>query len=215
MFKLITLDGPAGVGKGTICKLLSKHLDAIVLNSGEIFRTIAFNLKINKINLDDISSVIDYTKNFNYEKIASSKLYSKDIDLASSKISSIPSLRKITVKIQRDFVKLNSRFISTIVAEGRDMGTVIFPKADIKIFMWAKAEVRAERRMIQIDKSQKTREFNIILNEITLRDRRDMRRKIAPLRPAEDSYLIDNSNLDIEQCFNKILKIIKKLKTNK
>ena len=209
MVNIITVDGPAGVGKGTVCKLLAKDLDAKVLNSGEIFRTVAYYLKENNVDIENTTSVINSAENFEYKKISSNKLYSRDIDLISSKISMIPSLRKIIIKVQKDFVKLNKFRTKTIIAEGRDMGTVIFPKADVKIFMWAKAEVRAERRMIQIDKSQKTREFNIILNEITLRDRRDMRRKIAPLRPAEDSYLIDNSNLDIEQCFNRILKIIK------
>ena len=127
----------------------------------------------------------------------------------------IPKLRNITIKIQRDFIKLNKSNVRTIIAEGRDMGTVIFPKAKIKIFMWAKPEIRAKRRLIQVRKPIETRKYSNILNEIIARDMRDMGRKTAPLRPAEDSYLIDNSNLDIEQCFNKILKIIKKLKTNK
>ena len=89
------------------------------------------------------------------------------------------------------------------------MGTAVFPKADVKIFMWAKAEIRAKRRLFQINKTIKTRKYNSILQEILYRDMRDMNRKIAPLKPAEDSYLIDNSNLDIEQCFNRILRIIK------
>ena len=92
------------------------------------------------------------------------------------------------------------------------MGTVIFPKAELKIFLWAKPEIRAKRRLLQRNKSLKTKEFNAILDEITSRDMRDMSRKTAPLKPAEDSYLIDNSNLDIEQCFNRILKLIKKNK---
>ena len=92
------------------------------------------------------------------------------------------------------------------------MGTVIFPKAEIKIFLWAKAEIRAQRRHLQVKNVRKSNKYNDILNEILTRDMRDMSRKTAPLQPAEDSYLIDNSNLDIEQCFNRILKIIKKLK---
>tara|TARA_B100001057_G_scaffold474650_1_gene540450 strand:- start:3228 stop:3872 length:645 start_codon:yes stop_codon:yes gene_type:complete len=210
MVRLITVDGPAGVGKGSVCKLLAKCLDAKVLNSGEIFRTIAYYLKKNEVNFRDIRAVVNSTKKFKYEKITSNKLYSRDIDLISSKISTIPSLRKITIKIQRDFVNLNKHNLKTIIAEGRDMGTIIFPKAEVKIFMWARPEIRAKRRMLQINKSLKTREYKKILNEITARDMRDMTRKTAPLMPSEDSYLIDNSNLDIEQCFNRILKVIKK-----
>mgnify|MGYP001377904157 CR=1 FL=1 len=212
MVNIITVDGPAGVGKGTICKLLAKDLDAKVLNSGEIFRTVAYYLKKNKVDFENSTSVINSTELFEYKKISANKLYSRDIDLISSKISMIPSLRKIIIKIQKDFIKLNKYRTKTIIAEGRDMGTVIFPKADIKIFMWAKAEIRAKRRFLQINKPLKTQEYNSILQEILYRDMKDMRRKTAPLKPAEDSYLIDNSNLDIEQCFKRILKIIKKTK---
>ena len=213
MHKIITIDGPAGVGKGTICKLLSKSLGASVLNSGEIYRSIANDLKENKVNYKNTANVIEHVKNFVYNKKASEKLYSKSIDLISSQISSIPELRKLTIKIQRDFTKLNSNAFKLLIAEGRDMGTVIFPKAEIKIFLWAKAEIRAQRRYLQVKKVRKSNKFNDILKEIEIRDMRDMTRKIAPLQPAKDSYLIDNTNLDIEQSFNKILKIIKQNKT--
>ncbi len=209
MVNIITVDGPAGVGKGTICKLLAKNLDAKVLNSGKIFRTVSYYLKKNNVDFENTTSIINCAENFKYKRISSNKLYSRDIDLISSKISMIPRLRKITIKIQKDFVKLNKNRTKTIIAEGRDMGTVIFPKADVKIFMWAKAEIRAKRRLFQSNKLMKTKEYNSILQEILYRDMRDMSRKTAPLKPAEDSYLIDNSNLDIEQCFNRILKIIK------
>tara|TARA_B100001057_G_scaffold150044_1_gene150002 strand:- start:234 stop:875 length:642 start_codon:yes stop_codon:yes gene_type:complete len=212
MVNIITVDGPAGVGKGTVCKLLAKYLNAKVLNSGEIFRTVAYYLKKNQIDFEDTISLINNAKKFKYAKISSNKLYSRDIDLISSKISRIPGLRKITIKIQRDFIKMNEYRTKTIIAEGRDMGTVIFPKADVKIFMWAKAEIRAKRRLFQINKPKKTKEYNSILQEIISRDMRDMNRKTAPLKPADDSYLIDNSNLDIEQCFNSILKIIEQTK---
>ena len=213
MVNIITVDGPAGVGKGTISKLLAKNLDTKVLNSGEIFRTFAYHLKKNKVDFEDTIAVINSANEFKYKKTSSNKLYSRDIDLISSKISMIPNLRNITIKIQRDFIKMNRSNVSTIIAEGRDMGTVIFPKAKIKIFMWAKPEIRAKRRLIQVNKRLKTRKYSNILNEIIARDVRDMGRKTAPLRPAADSYLIDNSNLDIEQCFNKVLKIINKLNT--
>ena len=210
MYKIITVDGPAGVGKGTICELLSISLNSPILNSGEIYRSIAYNLKKNKISLNDVSSIISYVKKYDHKKLTSNKIYNKSIDLISSQISSIPQLRKLTIQIQRNFVKLNSNASKMIIAEGRDMGTVIFPRAEIKIFLWAKVEIRAQRRLLQFEKSRKTVKFSDILDEIALRDMKDMSRKTAPLQPAEDSYLIDNSNLDIEQCFNRILKIIKR-----
>jgi cytidylate kinase len=212
MSKVITIDGPAGVGKGTVCKLLSQHLNAEILNSGEIYRTIAFNIIKFKINPNDASGIIEYVKSFDYKPLSSKKLYNRNIDLITSQISSISQLRKLVVKIQRDFVSSNSNTSNLLIAEGRDMGTAIFPKAKIKIFLWANSKIRAQRRYQQIKKTRKNRKFSTILEEIKLRDFRDMSRKIAPLCPAEDSYLIDNSNLDIEQCFSKILKILKKNK---
>ena len=213
MHKIITVDGPAGVGKGTVCKLLSNSLNAPVLNSGEIYRSIAYNLIKKKISSKDISGIINYVKKYNHKNLSSSKIYNKKVDLISSQISSIPELRKLTIQIQRNFIKLNNNASGLIIAEGRDMGTVIFPKAKIKIFLWAKAEIRAHRRCLQVKNVRKSNKFNDIMKEIVMRDMRDMSRKIAPLQPAEDSYLIDNSNLDIEQSFNKILQIIKKNKT--
>jgi cytidylate kinase len=212
MSRVITIDGPAGVGKGTICNLLSHHLNGEILNSGEIYRTIACNLVKNKINSKDTMRVIKYVKSFDYKSLSSNKLYNKNIDLISSQISSISQLRKLVIKIQRDFTGLNSNTNKLLIAEGRDMGTVIFPKAKVKIFLWANSKIRAQRRYKQVKKTKKNRKFYTILEEIKLRDFRDMSRKTAPLRPAQDSYLIDNSNLDIEQCFNKILKILKKNK---
>ena len=100
MLNIITIDGPAGVGKGTVCKLLSKNLDTRILNSGEIFRTFAYYLKTNNINIEDTIAVVNSAKKFEYKKLSSNKLYSKDIDFISSKISMIPNLRKITIKIQ-------------------------------------------------------------------------------------------------------------------
>ena len=212
MPNIITVDGPAGVGKGTLCKMLSTSLNAKVLNSGEIYRSIAYNIYKLKINPKHTSKITSYIKNYKYEKVSSNKLYSKKIDLISSEISTISELRKKIIYIQHGLIYENNNPSSFIVAEGRDMGTKIFPKAQIKIFLWAKANVRAKRRYLQVIKVDKTRVYEDIFNEIILRDMSDMGRKIAPLCPAEDSYLIDNSNLDIEQCFNKILKIIKKYK---
>ena len=146
MSKVITIVGPAGVGKGTVCKLLSQHLNAEILNSGEIYRTIAFNIIKFKINPNDASGIIEYVKSFDYKPLSSKKLYNRNIDLITSQISSISQLRKLVVKIQRDFVSSNSNTSNLLIAEGRDMGTAIFPKAKIKIFLWANSKIRAQRR---------------------------------------------------------------------
>ena len=107
MVNIITIDGPAGVGKGTICKLLAKDLDAKVLNSGEIFRTVAYYLNKNKVDFENSTSVINRTELYEYKKLSADKLKSIDIALISSKITMIPRLRNIRLKIKHDCIKFN------------------------------------------------------------------------------------------------------------
>ena len=210
MYNIITIDGPAGVGKSEISKSLSNFLSAKVLNSGKIYRSIAYSIWKNSIDYENRLVVINFIKKYKYKNIPTKYIYTKNIDLITSKISSIPEVRRKIITLQRNFIKSTNNKDFIVIAEGRDMGSKIFPKAQVKIFLWANAKTRAQRRFLQIKKTQKTRKIEEILSEINDRDRRDMSRKIAPLSPAEDSYLIDNSNLDIEQCFNVILKIIKR-----
>ena len=210
MVKIITIDGPAGVGKGAISKVLSKFLSANVLNSGEIYRSIAYNMCLEGIDYKNKLSVIQFIKSYKYKETSTNRLYSKKIDTITSEISTISEVRKGIVNLQHNFINQKGGRNSTVIAEGRDMGTKIFPDAQTKIFLWASSEVRAKRRYLQIRKGQKNRKFDDILVDIIARDMRDMSRKVAPLHPAADSYLIDNSNLDIEQCSNRILKIIKR-----
>tara|TARA_B110000483_G_C18139885_1_gene520985 strand:- start:209 stop:841 length:633 start_codon:yes stop_codon:yes gene_type:complete len=210
MYKIITIDGPAGVGKGAISKILSKFLSAEVLNSGEIYRSIAYEMILEGVNYKNEMDVIQFIKSYEYKKVSTNKLYSKKIDTVTSEISTISEVRKRIINVQRNFINQDGGHKNTVIAEGRDMGSKIFPKAQTKIFLWASSEVRAKRRYLQVKKAGENRKFKDILTDIIARDMRDMSRKVAPLHPAADSYLIDNSNLDIEQCFNKILKIIKR-----
>ncbi|MDA9591806.1 (d)CMP kinase [Pelagibacteraceae bacterium] len=210
MVKIITIDGPAGVGKGAISKVLSKFLNANVLNSGEIYRSIAYKMCLEGVDYKNKLSVIRFIKSYKYKTISTNKLYSKKIDTITSEISTISEVRKGIINLQHNFINQKSGQNNTVIAEGRDMGSKIFPDAQTKIFLWANSEVRAKRRYLQVRKGEKNRKFDDILVDIIARDMRDMNRKVAPLHPAADSYLIDNSNLDIEQCSNKILKIIKR-----
>ena len=135
-------------------------------------------------------------------------LYSSEVDNLSSMISAKKQLRDRLTKFQRDFPKNYGRNSNFAIVEGRDIGTVIFPKADYKIFLWADAAIRAKRRHIQIKKKGKKLGYNRILREINSRDRKDLTRKIAPLMPASNSVLLDTSYIDIEQAFNALNKII-------
>ena len=206
---VIAIDGPAGVGKTTIAKKLSKKINAPVLFSGQLYRAVAFEMLKKNIKFSDEKSILGIARKLNMSIYNDKMLYNKEIDLISSKISSKKSLRKALINYQRQFSKNQKKSIKYVIIEGRDIGTVIFPKAKVKFFMWASSSVRAKRRYDQVKKSSKRAKLSIIKKEIEKRDLRDMQRTIAPMVPAADSYLIDNTNYDIPQTFNAIIKILK------
>ena len=199
---VIAIDGPAGVGKTTIAKKLSKKINAPVLFSGQLYRAVAYELIKNEIKLSQESKIIQVARELNMSIYKERMLYSAEIDLISSKISSNTLLRKALINYQRKFPKIQKKGIKDVIIEGRDIGTVIFPKAKIKFFMWASSSIRAKRRYDQVKKTSKKAKLSAIHKEIEKRDLRDMNRKVAPMIPAADSYLIDNTNCDIPQTFN-------------
>ena len=213
MVKIIAIDGPASVGKSTLAKLISRRLNSPILFSGKLYRAVALETikrKISNKNTKEILRCVDY---IDLNKLNSNELFSSEVDKISSIISANKKLRDKLTKFQRDFPKIddvsNRKFA---IIEGRDIGTIVFPKADYKIFLWADAKIRAKRRYNQIIKNGKKVSYNRVFNEINSRDRKDLIRKIAPLMPAGNSVLLDTSYIDIEQAFNAIKKII--LKTN-
>jgi cytidylate kinase len=212
MAKIITIDGPASVGKSEVAKKLSKKYNAPILYSGRLYRAIALEVVNKKINIKNTKEIIKCASNINETILKSHKLYSDKIDKISSQISSIKELRLKLIKYQRSFPKKQLKSKKYVIIEGRDIGTVIFPKANHKIFMWASSKARAGRRVKQIGQTKKTRNISQIHQLIIARDMRDMTRKFAPLIPAADSHLLDTTFLDIEQTFNAIVKIINKKK---
>ena len=210
MVKIIAIDGPASVGKSAIAKKFSKAFNTPLLSSGRLYRAVALELLSNKNKKISRDEIIKSAKNLDYDKINTDQLYSSGIDLLASIISTKKFLREELIEFQRSFPEHYGRNKKYVIIEGRDIGTVVFPNADYKIFMWARADIRAERRYHQIKKSGKKANFNKIYREILLRDTKDINRKIAPLKPAANSVLLDTSYLDIEQAFNALIKVILK-----
>ena len=211
MAKIIAIDGPASVGKSTLAKKLSKKFNAPVLYSGKLYRAVALEIIKQKINLSNTQEILRCITYINLNNLNSEELYSSEVDEVSSIISAKEQLRNKLIKYQRSFPKKyhnNSKFA---IVEGRDIGTIIFPKADYKIFLWAASEVRAKRRYEQLKKNGKNVSYRRIFSEINVRDRKDMTRKIAPLMPAANSVLLDTTYIDIEQVFNALRNIILKL----
>ena len=210
MTKIVAIDGPASVGKSTIAKILSKKYKSPILFSGKLYRAIALEVINQKISLGNIKEIVKCVSNINLKQLSKKELYSSEVDNISSIISAKKQLRDKLVTFQRDFPKNFCKSNKFAIIEGRDIGTVIFPKADYKIFLWAKSEVRAKRRYEQLKKNGKKVSYKRIFEEINARDRKDMTRKTAPLMPAANSVLLDTSYIDIEQAFNALKEIILK-----
>ena len=210
MTRVITIDGPASVGKSTLAKKLSNYYNFPLLSSGKLYRAVALGIKKNKINMNNKKAILLYAKSLKSSDLDSDQLYSSEIDKISSKISAKKYLRDQLKTYQRKFPKRYAKGKKFAIVEGRDIGTEIFPEAKYKIFMWADAKIRAKRRYNQIIKKGQKASIIRIYQEITYRDAKDLNRKIAPLKPAANSVLLDTSYLDIEQAFSAIRKILNK-----
>ncbi len=213
MTKIIAIDGPASVGKSTLAKRLSKKFKAPVLYSGKLYRAVALEIIKQKINLSNTKEILKCINYINLDNLNSDELYSSEVDNVSSIISAKKKIRNKLITFQRSFPKKYGNNVKFAIIEGRDIGTIIFPGADYKIFMWAASEIRAKRRYEQLRKNGKNVRYSKIFSEINVRDQKDMTRKIAPLMPAANSVLLDTSYIDIEQALNAIKNIIQKTKT--
>lgn len=214
----IAIDGPAGAGKSTIAKEVSKKLGYIYVDTGALYRSIAYYFLNNKISLDNIDIINKELRNINLKIIfqdevqqvilndqnITEKIRTNEISMAASKISAIPEIRKFLLSLQRDFAKQNN-----VIMDGRDIGTVVLPNAEIKIFLTATAEERAKRRYKELISKNIPCSMENVLKDIIERDNNDMNRDIAPLKEAPDSIKIDTTTLSLEEVIFKIYNIAK------
>ena len=215
----IAIDGPSGSGKSTISKIIAKKMGFINVDTGALYRTIAYFFLENKINYKEKSEVLKNLnnisvslKNENFSQTiflngvdVTQKIRTNEISMVSSEISVIPEVRQFLLKLQRDIAKENN-----VVIDGRDIGTVVLPNADVKIFLTADPKVRAKRRYNQLISKGQSTTFDEILELINKRDYNDIHRKISPLKKANDAILVDNSNLNQKNTVDKLMEIIEK-----
>ena len=211
---IITIDGPSGSGKGTIARILANELGWQLLDSGALYRLLAYAATREGISLaasgDELAALarsLDVgfvnTGSTSYATVngdnVEAQIRSEEIGDAASKVATMPSVRAALLQRQRDFARPPG-----LVADGRDMGTVVFPEATAKIFLTASAEERAKRRLKQLQTGGINANLSELLYAIKQRDARDMQRSAAPLKAATDAYLLDSSSLDIEQVLQKV-----------
>ena len=211
--KIVTLDGPSGSGKGTVGRLLAQVLNFNYLDSGLLYRGVAILVIEKDIALSDVSNIEEIARNMNLEfssennKIfmdridVSNSIRTEEISIVSSKVAQLKSVRAILHEIQRGYLKGNG-----LIADGRDMGTVIFPDADLKIFITASPEARAYRRHKELLGRGESVSLRDLERSIASRDRSDSERKISPLVPAVDAIIIDTSNMTVEEVKDEIVK---------
>ena len=195
---VIAIDGLAGSGKGTIAKNISSFYNFPHLDSGILYRSVAYLCHKGGENVFDEKRVLKYAQNLNIEEIDVDKLRTAEIDQISSKISSFSSVRESLKIFQLNFKKIHSDK-SGIVIDGRDITTVIFPDAEIKFYVTASLKDRANRRFEELVLNNPKIDKKVVIKELQKRDQRDMERSVAPLKIAKDAIVIDTSDLTIEE----------------
>jgi CMP/dCMP kinase len=191
---IIAIDGPAASGKGTLGKRLAEHYGYRHLDTGVIYRAVAYAMLRAGVDLHDEARAVAAALALDPEKFGDPVLKTQKVGEAASVVSAIPRVREVLVNFQRRFAEDPPG----AVLDGRDIGTVICPHAEVKIFVLADAKVRARRRTLEARARGEEADEALVLEDILKRDERDQNRTVAPLKPAADAYLLDNSNLDIE-----------------
>ena len=219
MYTAVALDGPAGAGKSTIAKRAAKALDFIYVDTGALYRTIGYAATLKGIEPVDSREVdellkttkVDLTFNDKGEQIVvlngedvSGFIRTPEASMTASKISAIPNVRAFLLDLQRNMAKTHN-----VIMDGRDIGTVVLPDAQVKIFLTASPEARAQRRYKELVEKGMDVNYDDILNDVITRDYNDSHRETAPLKPAEGCVIVDTTELDLEQSIDKIISVIK------
>lgn len=214
----IAIDGPSGAGKSTLAKKIAKKYGFVYVDTGAIYRTVGLYCLNNGIKCKDEDAIKQEFNNINIDikynddglqtmylngTDVSNKIREPSVSIAASDVSSLPAVRQFLLDMQRKFAKNYN-----VILDGRDIGTVVLPNADCKIFLTASSSVRAERRMKELSEKGIYQDYNDVLKDIEYRDYQDTHREVAPLKQASDAVLLDTSELSFVDSFNELCTII-------
>lgn len=216
---VVTIDGPGGSGKGTVCALLARELGWHLLDSGALYRLTALAACKRTINLDDEQAVAVVAEHLDVQFLAggageptkilldgndvTAAIRQEEIGIAASKVATQPAVRSALLARQQAFAELPG-----LIADGRDMGTVVFPNAPVKIFLTASAEERAKRRFLQLQEQGVNVSLDRLLEDIVRRDEQDTNRAVAPMKPADDAIILDSTKLSIQEVLTRVKELM-------
>jgi len=215
---IVTVDGPSGSGKGTLSKLLAESLDYHLLDSGALYRLVALATQQQQLALEEVEAIASLARDLDVVfrvsqqdlcielegKDVTAAIRSEPISKQASKVAAMPAVREALLERQRAFAQAPG-----LVADGRDMGTTVFPQAQCKIFLTASAEARAERRYRQLQQANVQVDKQTLVNDIRERDYRDQSRSVSPLKPAADAHIIDSTLLTIPQVLERMQSLVR------
>lgn len=205
---IIAIDGPAAAGKGTLARRLAARFDLALLDTGLLYRAVGKGMLRRGEDLEDVQSAAGAAQKLRASDLDAADLRDEDAATAASKISIVPGVRAALLKFQRDFASHPPDGKKGAVLDGRDIGTVVCPDADVKLFITASAEIRAERRYKELLARDVPAIYARILEDVEARDARDRDRSASPLVPADDAIIIDTSDLDADGVFKIVLDAI-------
>ena len=206
---VIAIDGPAASGKGTLARRLARHLGYACLDTGALYRAVGQEVRRAGGDVENEQDALKAAEKLGLLNLEDAALKSESAGALASKVAAFPAVRRQLLDFQRDFARNPPGGLAGAILDGRDIGTVVCPEAQVKLFITASVETRAKRRFLeQFGTDGSPEEYTKILAELTLRDERDRNRSISPLKIAENACLLDTTNSDIEAVFEKALKLV-------